>query len=270
MLRERVTYIIQKLYNDSTLLTRKCPDMITKLQSQGNPDSDGTGNKVTNQEAAFAQLLVDNGFHWIPKSKKKDWKDTLTNQGLSFIYQVNGTQASLDFMLMNVENNTIVDSLLFDLKYSAKGQKIMLNDGWFEPNVLYLFTWIHATKVRTFVGLSDDFTTKEERDKRAHIRTLLAELNSGQKNVGNLSIYIRCANQYNLKGFTEEFSNRCKEKVVTWLTSSQPQSVSPSTSQVSFVPVRLKKGVLRKTSESSQLPSQEEEEPHFQPEQPVP
>lgn len=214
-----VKNVFDAIYLDPTLLTKKCPDVQARLQSQGNTESDGTGNKVTNQEAAFAQLLDQKGFTWIPKMKKDDYKLALANQGLCYIYQVNGTQQSLDFMLMYVMDGQVKHNIVIDCKYSSSS-KIFLNDGWFEDNVVYLFTWTHKKQTRTFLGLKHDFTTQEENDARTLVRKQIAEMNKTTKNSRNLVIYVRCANTYSLKNFNDELITGCYNKVIQWITTS--------------------------------------------------
>lgn len=245
MLRTNLITLIQQLYANPSVLTKKCPEMQKRLQSQGKEDSDGTGNKVTNQEAAFAQLLEDSGFTWIAKPKKDTWKEALMNQGLCFLYQLNGTQASVDFALMYVQDSKILEIFYVDLKYSTS-TKIFLNDGWFEPNILYLFTWTERQAIRVFVGLAKDFTTDEEAEACAERRKINAELNSKQKIVGKFHLYNRCANTYNLKTFTKEFSEECRDKAITWIQTAVPPSsdvLSPSPSQEKKPSRALKKSL---------------------------
>jgi hypothetical protein len=252
MLNQTLGTLVQQLYANPCHLTKKCPEMQKRLQSQGKEESDGTGNKVTNQEAAFAQLLEDSGFTWIAKPKKDTWKEALMNQGLCFLYQLNGTQASVDFALMYVQDSKILETFYVDLKYSTS-TKIFLNDGWFEPNILYLFTWTERQAIRVFVGLAKDFTTEEESNTRSELRKQLAELNSKQKVVGKFHMYVRCANTYNLKTFTKEFSEVCRDKAITWIqTVASPSSdvVLSSPSQEQKKPSRaLKKSLVADATE---------------------
>lgn len=254
MLAKNLIPLVEKLYANPSLLTKRCPEMQKRLQSQGKEDSDGTGNKVTNQEAAFAQMLEDSGFTWIAKPKKDTWKESLANQGLCFLYQLNGTQASVDFALMYVQENKILETFYIDLKYSTS-TKIFLNDGWFEPGVLYLFTWTERQAIRVFLGLAKDFTTEEERNTRSELRKQLAELNSKQKVVGKFHMYVRCANTYNLKTFTKEFSEECRDKAITWIqTALPPSSASSSVSAVQehshqVQPKKLKKTLVAAATE---------------------
>jgi hypothetical protein len=61
MFSSTVERLFEHILADSTCLKQKVPTMIAKLQGQGRADTDGTGNKVTNHEAAFAQVLEQFG-----------------------------------------------------------------------------------------------------------------------------------------------------------------------------------------------------------------
>lgn len=266
-LKESLAELFTELVAKPQLLTKKAPEWQKRLQQQNGDTSDGTGNKATNQEAAFAEFLASKGYTFLPKTKKNDHLSLLNNQGLSFIYQVNGTQQSLDFRVMYIKDNSIQESYDIDLKYSSKGEKIMLNDGWFLPNVIYLFTWIVKKNTYCFIGLQQDFVSDEEREKRAELRHLQLELNNKQKQVRNFGIYLRFANWYSLKLFTPQFIQECLAKTLTWLKASCGSHVVSSAEQKVKPKLRKKAGIAQSTAP---LPQQEQEEQHSQPELPAP
>lgn len=260
-LKESLTELFTELVANPQLLTKKAPEWQKRLEQQNGETSDGTGNKATNQEAAFAELLALKGYTFLPKTKKNDHLLLLDNQGLSFIYQVNGTQQSIDFRVMYVKDSSIQESYDIDLKYSSTGYQIKLNDGWFLPNVIYIFTWIMKKKMYCFIGLQQDFVSDEEHNKRAELRLLQQELNNKQKQVGNFGIYLRFANSYSLKMFTPQFIQECLTKTLTWLKASC------GLHEASLVEQKVKKPkVLKKAQLNAPLLPPMQEEQHSQPE----
>lgn len=216
MLATKFVQVIKHLRDEPLALKKSCPEMMKRLQSQGRADAEGTGNKVTNHEAAFATVLEAFGFVWIPKAKKNDHLKVLPKEGYYYIYQVNGAQAAIDFEIMYIKDNIIIESYKIDCKHSTS-EKLMLNDGWFDDDVYYLLTWTSKKTVKCFIGTGSMFTTEEERQFMREIRQKKDELNSGKKFVGNLNVYWRCANQYSMKGF--------KATVAQTLASLQPSLV---------------------------------------------
>jgi hypothetical protein len=225
MLATKFIPIIKHLVKEPDVLKKKCPEVMSRLQSQGKAESEGTGNKVTNHEAAFASVLEEFGFTWIPKKKKNDHLKALPNEGYYYIYQVNGTQASIDFEIMYILDSHIQSSFKIDCKNSTT-PKLMLNDGWFENDILYLFTWECKKEVKFFIGIST-FTTEEENMRVREIRKIKDELNSGVKNVGDLNVYFRFANQYSLKKFTDDFIKAGITKTIDWISSQHGPSSLP-------------------------------------------
>jgi len=224
MLSAKFIPIIGYLQKNPNALKNACPEMIKRLQSQGKAESEGTGNKVTNHEAAFATVLEASGFTWIPKNKKNDHLKALPKEGYYYIYQVNGSQASIDFEIMYIKDNIICESYKIDCKHSTS-EKLMLNDGWFESDIFYVLTWTSKKEVKFFIGNGTLFTTDEERQFMHEIREKKAELNSGKKIIGNLNVYWRCANQYSVKGFTDEFIKAGVQKTVSSLQISSSVEV---------------------------------------------
>ena len=216
MLSKKFVPIIKHLTNNPLLLKKKCPDMIKLLQSQGNPEAEGTGNKVTNHEAAFATKLEEYGFTLLPKNKKNEHLLNLPTEGYYYIYQANGAQASIDFEVMYINDKIIKESYKVDCKHSTS-QTLMLNDGWFEDDVLYVITWTSKKEVKFFIGNGSLLTTEEERKCMKEIRQKRAELNSVKMNTGKLIVRWRCANQYSMKEFTDKIINECNNKTISSL-----------------------------------------------------
>jgi hypothetical protein len=200
MLTSKFIPVIEHLQRTPLALKKACSEMMKRLQSQGKTESEGLGNKVTNHEAAFATVLEEFGFVWIPKNKKDDHLKVLPKDGYYYIYQVNGSQASIDFKIMYIKDSVICESYKIDCKHSTS-EKLKLNDGWFEADVLYVITWTSKKTVQFFIGYGSLFTTEEENEFRRMIRLKQKELNSGVKKIGNLKVVWRCANEYSLKGF---------------------------------------------------------------------
>jgi hypothetical protein len=267
MLSVKIRPMLEYILKNPQALKRKCPELILRLQSQGKEDTDGTGNKVTNHEAAFAQILNEFGFEWIPKKKKDDHLPTLPKEGHYYIYQANGTQQAIDFRLLYIANNTIKTSVDIDCKYTTNN-KVFLNDGWFEKDIMYVMTWNSSkTDTHTFVGIGSSFTTPEEILAMEKHREQKKKLNECVKKVGNLYFYIRSANQFSLKGFTPEFTTTCMKNTIEWLSSLEPFSLLPLPSPQPSPQLQAEAHVetlSRVSATASQFPQLMEEEPHSQ------
>jgi hypothetical protein len=199
--------------------------MAAKLQSQGRSDTDGTGNKVTNHEAAFAAVLEQHGFTWIPKHKKDDHLASLPSEGLYYIYQVNGSQQAVDFQLMYVESHKIQQYVNIDCKYSSSAT-IMLNDGWFDKDIVYLVTW-NPTKSTTknFVGLVQHFTTEKDATLYAEVRKTIKQLNTSTEKGDCFKPYFRLASQYSVKAWDDSFIEKNHQEVLHWLQNASVVSL---------------------------------------------
>ncbi len=267
MLCVKIRPMLEYILQNPQALKRKCPELIATLQSQGNNDTDGTGNKVTNHEAAFAQVLNEFGFKWIPKKKKDDHLISLPKEGHYYIYQANGTQQAIDFRLLYISNNMIKTSVDIDCKYSTNN-KVFLNDGWFEKDIMYVMTWNSSkTDTHTFVGMGSTFTTPEEIHAMEIHREQKKKLNECVKKVGNLHFYIRSANQFSLKGFTPDFTTACMKTTIAWLSSLEPFSLLPLPSPQPSPQLQAEQHhetLSRVTAIASQFPQLVEEEPHSQ------
>jgi len=268
MFASTVSKLFKHLLTDAQCLKQKVPAMAAKLQSQGRSDTDGTGNKVTNHEAAFAAVLEQHGFTWIPKHKKDDHLASLPSQGLYYIYQVNGSQQAVDFQLMYVESNKIQQYVNIDCKYSSSAT-IMLNDGWFDKDIVYLVTW-NPTKSTTknFVGLVQHFTTEKDATLYAEVRKTIKQLNTSTEKGDCFKPYFRLASQYSVKGWDDSFIEKNHQEVLRWLQSASV--VSPpgasSSAQQQEPPKRVVKRLPRATASPADMPPlvQGLEAPHSQ------
>lgn len=221
LFNENIAKVLNKIYTDPSILQNDDEPMRIKLRSQGKKDSQGTGNAVTPQEAYFAVLLESNGFTFIPKEKKgnhiKYIKKNNLSDGLYYIYQVNGSQQSIDFGLILLKNKEIIEQINFDLKHS-NNDVIFLNDGWFENNVIYLVTWFNKETVKSFIGLGQHIPTKEDKEIMDILLKFKKGKNSETKKGGFLIPYLRFANRYLCSQFTEDFTKENYEKVKQFLT----------------------------------------------------
>jgi len=169
------------------------------LQTQANKKAQGTGNKVTEQEANFADLLEKHGFSFQPKEKP------LVNGNL-YQYQRNGSQKEGDFSVLEVVGGVVIKERIFDLKHTL-GKSFYLNDGWFHDEIIYVITWNAGTpkkpNIRAHIALGDNIPTEEEKAFMQTLQAFKTEKNSVSKKVGSLRPYVRFANQYSCQTFLE-------------------------------------------------------------------
>lgn len=219
--------VFEEIRKRPAILREKHPEMVVKLQSQANPDSQGTGNKVTDQEAAFAFVMETIGFHFQPKY------EALPTSGLHYLYQLNGSQKSIDFRVFETVENTMVWSVDLDLKHTTS-DVFYLNDGWFHKDVIYVITWERRTseprkakksEVATFLALGQDIPSADETAMMNELIALKTKCNTDNKGVDSLCTYIRFANRYKCTRFTPEHTETCFQTIVTHLHSSSDSSV---------------------------------------------
>jgi hypothetical protein len=206
----------------------------------------GTGNKVTDQELCFAKLLENYEF---------EYTDTIpTKDGLYYIYQVNGTQKSIDFEAFITLNGEKQKAIQFDLKNTTKSV-FFLNDGWFHEDVVYVVSWVKKIaiegqkrkkedKPETFIGFGQHIPSEEETALYNEMCELKKKYNTDNKGIGNLQIYLRSANRYKCDKFTEEFTEECFKAVISSVTPSAPPS-----------PKQIKRPKLHSSSSSSDTES---------------
>ncbi len=230
-----LTNVFAAIRNDPSLLRQKLPTMIAKLHSQGNAEAQGTGNMPTPQEASFAAVLESHGVVFQPHDAPPP-----TVPGFYYLYQVNGSQKSIDFRVFQSDGTKIVAAVDFDLKHTT-GETFFLNDGWFHDNVVYIVTWNRKTSLKgkkktteaaTFIGLGQDIPTAEEAEGMKMIQALKKKMNTDYKKIGSLQIYVRFANQYSCARFTPEYTEALYANVVKSLQSSSSSSAPMSASTV--------------------------------------
>jgi hypothetical protein len=194
-------HLLRTIAADPSLLLKSgSPETHALLNSQKNKKAQGTGNKVTDQEAAFADLLNQHGFTFLAKS-------AAPTTGFYYIYQPGGCQRNDDFHLLEVVDGATKRCHVIDLKHT--GNKIFfLNDGWFNKSTIYVISWNAGTKkkpqFRTHIALGEDIPTEEEAAQMSLLKQLKTTSNSGTKKVGSLHCYVRFANRYSCQRFTPE------------------------------------------------------------------
>lgn len=218
--RSIIQTLIDNFHASAELLKRTDATISSKLRSQGKTGSQGTGNQITDQEAAFAIHLEKLGFKFIPKPKKNDHLVYITKNNLAdgyyYIYQVNGSQRSIDFGLLLVINKKVEDAIYFDLKHTSNTQ-FYLNDGWFEKDVIYVISWNNGKVDKIFIGLGQNIPTTEECEMMDQIIKLKKQENSKKNKVGSLSITLRFANRYSCGRFDDTFTQQSYESVKEFL-----------------------------------------------------
>ena len=215
---EKNNALLRSLVLTPGSLKEKKPEIQAKLQSQGNEASQGTGNKVTEHEAAFASVLESQGFTFLPKQKKNLHLSTLPKNGHYYIYQANGSQASIDFQTLFIEDSEVKKTVNYDLKHTTT-KNFYLNDGWFHKDVIYIVTWSPKKgELKTFLGLGQDIPTETENAFMTKLLDLKKTTNETNKKVDSLRPYVRFANQYSCEKFTEEYSFDRFQKVLISLS----------------------------------------------------
>ena len=169
------------------------------LQRQGNEGAQGTGNKVTDQEASFAEAVAARGFSFQAKG-------TNPSNGLYYAYQLKGTQQDGDFGLRLYKDGAIVDEIIVDLKHT-QSKTFYLNDGWFQKGVFYVVTWNQGTAKKpvwkTHIALGEDIPSEEENIFMTALQEFKRDKNTNTKKVGSLRPYVRFANQYSCERFPD-------------------------------------------------------------------
>ena len=234
-----VQRVFSVLRTTPSVLRQVLPDMEAKLQgSMGRGRSSaadiiaqGTGNKVTAQEASFASVLESHGFVFQPKgtvsaTTTAEAAVVVVAHTLFYNYQVNGSQKSIDFRVFETDGSgTVLAKIDLDLKHTST-DVFFLNDGWFHKDVVYVVTWNRRTsefrkkitsEPATFIGLGQDMYTPEEAAMMDELLALKHKYNTEFKGVGSLCTYIRFANRYKCDKMTPEFTEACFAKVLTLL-----------------------------------------------------
>ena len=212
MYKESVRGLLQTISENPALLEATGDEKKEFLQRQGNMAAQGTGNKVTNQEACFAVEAEKKGFTFLAKGFANPVS------GLYYQYQVNGSQQEGDYRLCLFEGGTMVRSHLFDLKHTNT-KKFYFNDGWFQTDVIYVVSWNAGTKkkpnLKTHIALGQDVPSEAEKKFMTELQAFKKEKNSSTNRVECLFPYVRFANQYSCENFTDMKSKVHYEAVIT-------------------------------------------------------
>lgn len=198
--------VLEHIHNNPLVLTKVNPNLVAFLQSQGKSTSQGRGNSVNHHEACFAEVLEQHGFVFLTK------KEVSTES--YYKHQPNGTQKSPDFEVYDKQSNK---TFLFDLKHSTK-TSLFLNDGWFEPDIIYVCNWTTRKKPKILIAYGRDIRTEEECEKIKEINALKNQFNQINKKCGSLRIYARFANQYVCNKFTDKYLDETFKTVLKSLT----------------------------------------------------
>jgi len=180
MYKENVISLIQTISSNPALLEGTAEEKGKFLQRQGNLAAQGTGNKVTDQEACFAVEIEKKGFVFLPKGA------AAPANGLYYQYQVNGSQQEGDFRVCEFKDGTMLYSHVFDLKHT-NSKKFYFNDGWFQPGVIYVVSWNAGTKkypnLKAHIALGQDVPSEAEKKFMAELQAFKREKNTNTNRV---------------------------------------------------------------------------------------
>ncbi len=228
---------LQFIKDQPDSLRRKLPDMKRKLHTQANPDSQGIGNQATDQEACFADILERFGFSFCQN-------DSLPEQdGLYYMYQLNGSQRSIDFQIFYLYHQNKLHIINFDLKHTT-GDIIVLNDGWFHENIIYVVSWIRniapprkkkILQSETFIAFGHLIPTSEETAAFNELSSIKKELNDKYKGISHFQAYLRFANRYKCSRFTPEFTNESFDIIIHSLNVKRKRPIVKQTSPTSII-----------------------------------
>ena len=219
MYTENILSLFQTIWANPSLLERAAVEKADFLQRQGNLLAQGTGNKVTNQEACFAVELEKKGFTFLAKNAPNP------ASGLYYRYQVNGSQQEGDFGLYAFEEAKVIRQNIIDLKHT-NSKKFYFNDGWFQDGVIYAISWNAGTakypNLKTHIGMGQDVPSDEEKQEMTRMIAFKKEINGSNKKVGSLCPYIRFANQYSCEKFSDETSKAHFDSVQKFISEPMP------------------------------------------------
>lgn len=122
------------LKNISVCDSQDLKDLESKLKDYTN------SSKIQNQELLFCYHLEKYGFTFLHKSLVKNMDIIEKPDGLYYVYQLNGTQSPPDISVFEIKDNQKINLIHFDLK-ETNGNGIVLNDGWFNENTIYILNF---------------------------------------------------------------------------------------------------------------------------------
>ncbi len=218
--RNSVSKLFSYLRGNAVVLEKKHPDMNKKLDAYCGKGQ-GLGNKCSDQEACFAVACEASGWALRTDSPK---------DGFYYTYQAQGTQKAIDFQLMFIDDEKVVESVNIDLKHSDT-EVIFLNDGSFLTDVVYVISFTRLLpRVKgerkspreqvCVVALGQDVMSEKDRTVLEKRFAILKQMNSVKESTDFLVMYARNANQYSCKGFTTPFTEECFQKTQSWLVPS--------------------------------------------------
>jgi len=219
--------LLTRIAASPELLRGNTPEVKKKLRTQGDSNSQGSGNQVTDQEACFAALLEESSILYYNNTQKDD--------GFYYIYQLNGTQRAIDFQVFELIGGVKKFIYNFDLKH-AKVDYFFLNDGWFHTNVIYIISWMrnlsepHKKKVTqpsTFISLGQNIPTQNEIALHTQLCEIKKKYNTEYKGVESFRCYIRFANTYKCQRFTPDYSHTALQHVLTFLIPRKRPLAAP-------------------------------------------
>jgi hypothetical protein len=227
MFRTWVASFLTHISNTPSVLEERRPDILKRLNAMCG-SGQGLGNKASEHEACFAHELETHGCSMLP------FPLLLTTTGHFYMYQANGTQQSIDFRLVSVQDGHIRDTVDFDLKHSSS-KSIYLNDGTFLDDVVYVISFTRLMprskgqrkcdrqRVCAIARGQDIFTPKDRAALEKRFQRL-REINADHEDLDFLRLYVRNANQYDCdKQFTPDFVTDRFQKTLAWISPPPPQ-----------------------------------------------
>ena len=190
---------LQKLRTFPSLLKSKYPDIIKFLHESTDKKGQGTGNMPTLHESCFAHEAFIHGFTFLKNS------EVPMANGAYLKYQPNGTQKSIDFVLIEKVDD-VIKIFEFDLKHT-NSKSFFWNDGWFENGVIYVISYTVKKNDKLYIGFGHETPTPKDVEDMDRMVQFKKKWNSENKDDGFLKKYVRFANRYSCDQFTDEFTN---------------------------------------------------------------
>jgi len=214
----RLQRVLQYIKDTPSVLERTIPHLKQILGSKSGKIGQGLANSIPGHEACFADVLNQHGFLFISKDKGP------IHGHPCYHHQLGGTQTKTDFHVYETINDKII-SFQIELKHS-NGKTFCLNDGWFEPETIYIINWSLHKKHKVLIALGNDIPTNEEKEAMKELISIKKRLNSEKKTIGSLIRYVRFANKYKCDKFTPEFDKNAFAKLLTRLALPERHSQS--------------------------------------------
>lgn len=193
-------------------------EIMVRLKEYMKSKGQSSANEVKPHEACIAGIFESRGFKLATRNVVP--KD----DGLFYWYQAGGSQTGGDFLLFWVLGGKKLSHVYFDAKHTNT-EVFFLNDGWFNEDTIYIVSLSKSNgrgrgrKNVCFIGMGQDIPTERDSLIMQSYNGIKRELNSKRKTEAPdfLSIYVRFANQYSTKQFTDDFIEDRFKKTVSWL-----------------------------------------------------